>query len=293
LISVNPITGLRKLVSDFGDETQGPSGVDPARLAIDASGSVFVIDPSAGTSLESCEISFFKPGCGALFKVDPLTGNRILVSDFGVAAKGTIGVFPFALAIDASGDVFVLDLSAGTPRPPCEAGCGALFRVNPVTGVRTLLSNFGVQAQGPLGSRVSGVAAVRSVTPPPPPAADTCNGQSATAGCNVNGVAEQPCLGTSGDDLIEGTSGSDVIIGLDGNDNIIGAAGADTICGGDGNDTLAGGKGKDQLFGEDGDDTLKGGRGADLLDGDIGNDACLGGLGSDSAANCEDISNVP
>ena len=126
-----------------------------------------------------------------------------------------------------------------------------------------------------------------------PPPSNACNDQSATAGCTVNGVADQVCVGTAGDDTIVGTSGPDVIFGLEGNDTVRGGAGIDLICGGSGNDTLVGGRKPDQLFGEDGDDTLKGGRGADALDGGGGSDSCSGGLGSDAATDCETVGAVP
>src|SRR5262245_36034369 len=45
----------------------------------------------------------------------------------------------------APGDILVIDQLAGT------SSLGALFRVHPETGVRTLLSDFGNAAQGPLG----------------------------------------------------------------------------------------------------------------------------------------------
>jgi hypothetical protein len=54
--------------------------------------------------------------------------------------------------IESSGGLLVIDALAGT------GGLGALFRVNPSTGVRTLLSDFGNVAQGPTGYDPYGVA---------------------------------------------------------------------------------------------------------------------------------------
>jgi CSLREA domain-containing protein len=120
----------------------------------------------------------------------------------------------------------------------------------------------------------------------------SCNGQAPTQGCTVNNVANQPCLGTSGNDNIVGTTAADIIVGLAGNDTIIGGLGGDTICAGEGNDTVTGGRGRDTLRGEAGDDDLRGGRGADALDGGDGSDTCAGGAGTDSAA-CETVAGVP
>jgi trypsin len=94
------------------------------------------------------------------------------------------------------------------------------------------------------------------------PAAEppTCKGKPATI------------VGTSGNDVPNGTPDKDVIVGLGGNDKLSGLAGNDLICGGSGKDTLKGGKGTDKLFGEAGNDTLTGGPGKDKLKGGPGKD---------------------
>lgn len=69
--------------------------------------------------------------------------------------------------------------------------------------------------------------------------------------------------GTTGDDILPGSSGRDVICGGLGNDAAYGNAGADS---------LVGGFGDDRLFGGPGDDTLRGDYGRDLLDGGPGRD---------------------
>jgi hypothetical protein len=56
------------------------------------------------------------------------------------------------MAVQADGGILVSDLSGGT------GGAGALFRVDAGTGARTLLSDFGDGAQGPLGVNPFGVA---------------------------------------------------------------------------------------------------------------------------------------
>jgi predicted extracellular nuclease len=98
----------------------------------------------------------------------------------------------------------------------------------------------------------------------------TCNGLPATI------------VGTTGDDVINGTNGVDVIAGLGGNDTIYGGNGNDVICGDFGNDTLNGGNGNDTLLGSFGNDDLDGGNGNDSLSGGDGNDALDGGNGNDT-----------
>lgn len=104
------------------------------------------------------------------------------------------------------------------------------------------------------------------------PLSASCAGQVATI------------LGSTGDDVIEGTDANDVISALGGNDTIHGRGGDDTICGGSGNDILRGGRGRDVLRGGSGNDTLRGGQGRDVLRGGSGNDSLNGGPGTDDCA---------
>jgi Ca2+-binding RTX toxin-like protein len=105
----------------------------------------------------------------------------------------------------------------------------------------------------------------------------TCDGVRATI------------VGTSGSDVIHGTSGRDVIAGLNG---------SDTIYAGGGNDLVCGGYGADRLYGQGGNDTLFGGhdllhraaedgleRVGDTLRGGPGDDRMYAGIDNRSAAN--------
>jgi Ca2+-binding RTX toxin-like protein len=70
---------------------------------------------------------------------------------------------------------------------------------------------------------------------------------------------------TSGNDIINGSSDTDVLFGYKGNDLIQGNGGADLIVGNEGSDTLYGGDGADYLDGGVGKDTLYGGSGGDTF----------------------------
>ncbi len=111
---------------------------------------------------------------------------------------------------------------------------------------------------------------------------DPCDTATPTLGCIVNGVLNQPCVGTPGQDIIIGTSGNDVILGGGGNDELRGNQGDDELCGEAGNDLLVGATGNDTLRGGADKDMLRGEVGADVLDGGSENDKLLGGPGNDN-----------
>src|SRR6185312_6162347 len=128
---------------------------------------------------------------------------------------------------------------------------------------------------GPAAAAVNGAADTASAGSHTAPLTGSDRaGNSATVQCPYN-VVVPTCLGltptkvgTSGNDVINGTPGPDVIIGIGGHDTINGNDGDDVICGDDGGDTITAGKGadvvdggagNDSIFGSDGDDTLDGG----------------------------------
>src|SRR6201996_494284 len=110
-------------------------------------------------------------------------------------------------------------------------------------------------------------------------AAPMCDGHRATI------------VGTSGNDVIEGTEKADVIWGGPGDDKIYGGLGNDIICGGPGDDLIHGGRGNDwieagsgtdRVFGDLGDDHLTGGPGnQDEVSGGLGIDTVNGGAGNE------------
>ena len=86
-----------------------------------------------------------------------------------------------------------------------------------------------------------------------------------------------PCMGTPGNDAIEGSAVDDQIRALAGNDETEGGGGDDTHVGGPGNDDLS-------EFGGDGNggrDILKGGDGADYAEGNTQADRIIGGPGNE------------
>ena len=72
-----------------------------------------------------------------------------------------------------------------------------------------------------------------------------------------------------------------IIVGGGGNDYIEGGGGNDLIHGGDGNDVIYGLSGSDTIYGGEDDDYIDGGEDGDKIDGGVGNDRLVGGNGDD------------
>src|SRR5262245_4784089 len=120
LFRVSATDGSRTLLSDLGDTRQGQPAGFPAGVAVEADGKILVIDRA-----------------GVLIRVDTTTGLRLPVSNFRDSTKGPLGNGPNAVAVEANGNVLVTDKLAGTDSR------GSLFRVNPKTGQRTRVTDFG------------------------------------------------------------------------------------------------------------------------------------------------------
>ena len=139
LFRVNLATGTRTALSTFSNAEQGLLGSQPTGVAIEASGTILVIDGQAGTDSR-----------GALFRVNPADGHRELLSDFGDADP--LGRNPTGVAVEAAGTILVIASDGGT------SNRGALFWVDPATQTRELINDFGDSMEGPIGADPCGVA---------------------------------------------------------------------------------------------------------------------------------------
>lgn len=145
LFTVDPATGARTVLSDFGNGAQGwvdpnPQST-PMSVTVSSSGQIFVLVQELSSG-----------GGGAVIQVDPSTGIRTLLSDFSNSSEGATGIAPNGITwLPSLGALGVTDADAG------PEGSGALFTVNPATGQRGTLSDFGNTGQGPLGSEPSGL----------------------------------------------------------------------------------------------------------------------------------------
>lgn len=142
LVRVDPRTGAREIVSDFGNIGQGGLGVEPRGVGFEAGGGIVVIDAQAGQGETG-------NGQGVLFRIGRQTGFRASVSNFGVGANQ--GSNPTSVAVEASGQILVTDEGHTSTTP-----LGLLFRVDRQSGLRTVLSDFNTGANS--GREPEGVA---------------------------------------------------------------------------------------------------------------------------------------
>src|SRR5215470_17024973 len=99
----------------------GPALVAPHNVALEASGAIVVVDASFGVDK------------WRIVRVDPVNGARTIVSD-PTTGSGPGFVFPDGLAVGPDGSLFVNDAHIGSLVP------GAVLRVDPVSGDRTIVS---------------------------------------------------------------------------------------------------------------------------------------------------------
>ena len=130
VILVDPTTGARATLSQNGAPAGGPNFDFPWELTVAANGDIYVVDP--GNFVSS----------GKIIRVDPVTGARTLVSKNTSPPGGPDFVFPWGITVDKVGNILVSDQGA-------FGGTGGIIRVDPVTGVRTTVSENTAPAGGP------------------------------------------------------------------------------------------------------------------------------------------------
>jgi sugar lactone lactonase YvrE len=101
----------------------------PTGIAVEPSGTLVVVDN----------------GLRAVVRVDPQTGARTIISD-ATTGSGPALVRPIAIAVEASGAFVVIDFSPGVSP-------GAVVRVDPQTGARTIVSDATTGSGPTFGTR--------------------------------------------------------------------------------------------------------------------------------------------
>ena len=112
------------------------------------------------------------------------------------------------------------------------------------------------------------------------------------AGALLCGGLEATIVGGPTGDVLNGTSGNDVIFAGGGDDIVNAGSGQDVVCGGAGADTVDGGSGNDTLHGDEGDNTLSGGSGNDTITTGDGDDTITGDTGNDVIDSGDGVNDV-
>ncbi|REG48761.1 hypothetical protein B0G80_5049 [Paraburkholderia sp. BL6669N2] len=142
-------TGQRSLLSDFTNPAQGATGSVPSTgIAVETSGQILV--DSHGSAISPVPKN-------RLLRIDPNTGNRAVLSDFDNAAQAPLGSRLSGIALEARAGRIIV--GAGNPASTA-ADPTLLFRIDPQTGQRTLLSNSSDPKQGPPFVWISEIAVV-------------------------------------------------------------------------------------------------------------------------------------
>ncbi|QHQ35243.1 LamG-like jellyroll fold domain-containing protein [Algicella marina] len=110
---------------------------------------------------------------------------------------------------------------------------------------------------------------------------DEFGGDASMLLTSINALDLPRTVGNNWGQIMNGTSGHDLILSMGGDDNVSGGDGHDFLIGGEGDDVLSGQRGLDTLRGEEGDDSLYGGGHNDILDGGLGDDTLHAGWGHD------------
>jgi hypothetical protein len=96
---VDLASGARTFVSNFGDPAQGPGGNSGLEgIALEPGGMVVVANHLIKEKVRA-----------GLVRVDPASGRRIVVSDFGDPEQGMLGQLPFNVAVEPAGSILVID----------------------------------------------------------------------------------------------------------------------------------------------------------------------------------------
>ncbi|GGZ93170.1 hypothetical protein GCM10010371_61190 [Streptomyces subrutilus] len=169
----------------------------------------------------------------------------------------------------------------GNDTDPDGSALTASLVTGPAHGTLTLNPNGSFDYQ-PAGAYVGSDSFTYKATD------GTAESNVATVTINVAAGCKGLAATITGNGIVNGTGGADVIVTGNGNDSVSGNGGNDTICAFGGNDAVSAGSGNDYVDGGDGSDAISGGDGTDIVRGGAGNDALSGGNGNDTVVGGAD-----
>jgi hypothetical protein len=154
LYRIDPETGNRTVIAS-ATVGSGPA-MSPIDIAFAASGDLIVSNSASLTIGPGGPVT--TPG--SIMRVDPATGNRTILSG-GAAGSGPALLDPAGLSLEPDGDILLADAGAQTIGPGGPViGTGRIFRIDPATGNRTLVSANDAPAGDPLFSSTPDVLTV-------------------------------------------------------------------------------------------------------------------------------------
>lgn len=236
----------------YGDETQDLCPTDPAVQGKCLADLKISVTPNLRT---------VHPGDQVIFTVDVHNSGPSIARDLDVRA-------------DLSSELALV----GTSWMQCSGGASMSCNLGDVANGAD--STFKIVARA-LTTGVGSVAARAISDTDDPNAGNNAAGGFAFVTWKRGSCKNLDSDGSTGRDILTGTSAGDLINGLDGNDVIAALSGNDCVNGGPGKDRITGGDGRDLLNGDSGNDVLSGGSGGDVIDGGTGNDRINGGSGRD------------
>ena len=124
VLRVNPATGERTLIANNASpSTDGEDFEQLEGLALAPDGTLYIADSDAFD------------GGGGVFRVDPVSGTRTVVTNNGFPGTAPDFQTPVAVAFDGDGNLLVDDRRTERDYE------GTIIRVDPVTGARSLVSD--------------------------------------------------------------------------------------------------------------------------------------------------------
>jgi uncharacterized repeat protein (TIGR03803 family) len=133
VFSVNPTTGAETVVHSFWTQQNPTDGYDPEAALIDVGGKLYGTTYWGGANGGG--------GSGTVFSVNPTTGAETVVYSFCSQTNCTDGANPVAGLIDVGGKLYGTTYFGGSGTG-CGGGCGTVFKIDPTTGMETVLHSF-------------------------------------------------------------------------------------------------------------------------------------------------------
>jgi len=172
VFSVDPATGVEKVLYSFCSQKNCTDGEYPTASLIDVNGTMYATTVEGGTTSN-----------GTVFALDAKTGAETVIYNFCIQHNCADGAYPYASLIDVAGTLYSTTYRGGIYMN-CNfgqgvEGCGTVFSINPTTGAEKVLHSFGNGTDGsiPFASLIDVKGTLYSTT---------AGGGSYTTGCQYS-----------------------------------------------------------------------------------------------------------